>query len=75
MVEIPFYSPHPRPLPKGARELLFPSRCLEAALGKTVVEADSATADFELGKVVDPRFSGGLRLLLINEIITSKLRA
>ena len=33
MVEISFYSPHPRPLPKGARELLFPSRCLEAALG------------------------------------------
>ena len=32
MVEISFYSPHPRPLPKGARELLFPMRCLEAAL-------------------------------------------
>ena len=30
--EISFYSPHPRPLPKGARELLFPRRCLEAAL-------------------------------------------
>ena len=33
MVEISFYFPHPRPLPKGAREWLFPSRCLEAALG------------------------------------------
>ena len=30
VVEISFYSP--RPLPKGARERLFPSRCLEAAL-------------------------------------------
>ena len=33
VVEISFHSPHPCPLPKGARELLFPSRCLEAALG------------------------------------------
>ena len=33
VVAISFYSPHPRPLPKGARELLFPMRCLEAALG------------------------------------------
>ena len=32
VVEISFYSPHPRPLPKGAKELLFPRRCLEAAL-------------------------------------------
>ena len=46
MVEISFHSPHPRPLrgrrplPKGARELLFPSRCLEAALGKTAEARD-----------------------------------
>ena len=33
VVEISFHSPHPRPRPKGARELLFPNRCLEAALG------------------------------------------
>ena len=33
VVEISFHSPHPRPLPKGARGLLFPRRCLEAALG------------------------------------------
>jgi hypothetical protein len=38
VVEISFHSPHPRPLrgrrplPKGARELLFPRKCLEAAL-------------------------------------------
>ena len=33
VVEISFHSPHPRPLPFGERELLFPMRCLEAALG------------------------------------------
>ena len=32
VVEISFHSPHPRLLPKGARGLLFPRRCLEAAL-------------------------------------------
>ena len=32
VVEISFHSPHPSPLPKEARELLFPNRCLEAAL-------------------------------------------
>ena len=36
VVEISFYSPHPRPLPKGARELLFPMRCLEAALERAL---------------------------------------
>ena len=30
--EISFHSPHPSPRPKGARELLFPRRCLGAAL-------------------------------------------
>ena len=34
MAEILFHSPHPGPLPKGARELPFPRRCLEAALGR-----------------------------------------
>ena len=40
VVEISFYSPHPRPLPKGAREWLFPSRCLEAALGCHIPAVD-----------------------------------
>ena len=42
VVEISCHSPHPgpRPRPKGARELLFPSRCLEAALGKTAEARD-----------------------------------
>ncbi len=36
VVEISLHSPHPGPLPKGARELLFPRKCLEAALGSTL---------------------------------------
>ena len=57
MGEISFYSPHPRPLPKGARELLFPRRCLEAALG-TATHWDPAIGD----RAPDVAISEHLRL-------------
>ena len=48
IVEISFHSPHPRPLPKGARELLFPRRCLEAALGDMAANLKNWTTGGEL---------------------------
>ena len=55
VVEISFHSPHPRPrsgrrpLPKRARELLFPSRWLEAALVQ-----DQGTCFDKWGKCSQP---------------------